>query len=192
MNQACLIGYLAVCEEAARLGLGTHIDVVAMQEGGPQKLVTMALLTYCAQSLAIMACTLGKTSFAVTLLRIVVQPWAKWILWFIIITMNIVNVLAAIFVFVQCKDPRNLWDKNIHSECWPVDVFTNFSLFVGCKLALLYSPMSFSFSMLTTWTAYSGLQDFVLALLPWKIVWGLQMSMKERIAIGFCMSMGVL
>ena len=125
--------------------------MVARQEGGPQKLVTMALLTYCAQSLAIMACTLGKTSFAVTLLRIVVQPWAKWILWFIIVTMNIVNVLAAIFVFTQCKDPRNLWDKSIPSECWPVDVFTNFSLFVGCKWTLVSfctSPSSQVYSVL--------------------------------------------
>lgn len=161
-----------------------------MEEGGPEKLITVALLTYIAQTMAVMSCTLGKTSFAVTLLRIVVQRWARWLLWFIIITMNIVNVLTAIFVFVQCEDPRNLWDKDIPSKCWHVDVFTHFSLFVGCKFV---SPSLFTL-MLTNIasTAYSGLQDFVLALLPWVIIWGLQMSTKERIAIGICMSMGIL
>ena len=48
--------------------------------------------------------------------------------------MNLVNLLAAIFVFGQCKDPRHLWNPAIPSECWPTHVFTNFSLFVGGKM----------------------------------------------------------
>lgn len=96
-------------------------------------LVEAGLMAHIGQTLAIMSCTLGKTSFAVTLLRIVVQDWLKWALWFVIITLNIVNLLAAIFVFVQCKDPRALWNTSIKSECWPTNVFTNFSLFVGSK-----------------------------------------------------------
>ncbi|KAL2850985.1 hypothetical protein BJX68DRAFT_266548 [Aspergillus pseudodeflectus] len=60
-----------------------------------------------------MSCALGKTAFAVTLLRIVVERWMKYLLWFIIITMNTVNTLAALFVFVQCKDPRTNWDPSI-------------------------------------------------------------------------------
>lgn len=91
----------------------------------------MALLCDIGEVLAIMACTLGKTSFAVTLLRIVVHRWMIILLWFVIVTMNMVNVLAALFIFVQCKDPRHLWNPKIPSECWPSDVFTNFSLFVG-------------------------------------------------------------
>lgn len=87
------------------------------------------------ESLAIMACTLGKTSFAVTLLRIVVQRWMVVVLWFVIVTMNIVNILAALFVFLQCRDPRHLWNPMIPSECWPPDVFTNFALFVGGKFS---------------------------------------------------------
>jgi hypothetical protein len=40
--------------------------------------------------------------------------------------------------------------------------------------------------------AYSGAQDFVLALLPWTLVWNLQMKKKEKIGIAFAMSLGVL
>jgi hypothetical protein len=80
-----------------------------------------------------MACALGKTSFAITLLRIVVQRWLICLLWFIIVSMNLVNVLAAIFVFAQCKNLKHLWNTAIPSECWPVHVFTDFSLFVGGK-----------------------------------------------------------
>ncbi|KAL4881372.1 hypothetical protein BJY04DRAFT_227804 [Aspergillus karnatakaensis] len=162
-----LLGYAAVCHAAADVGLGRHIQYVAMN---PQHLIDVARFSSISQTLAIMACAWGKTSFAVTLLRIVVARWMTCLLWFIIITMNIVNTLAAIFVFVQCKDPRTNWDKSIVSECWPTHVFTNYSLFVG---------------------AYSGAQDFLLALLPWTIVWNLQMRKKEKIGVAFAMSLGI-
>ncbi len=85
--------------------------------------------------------------------------------------MNIVNILAAIFVFVQCKDPRTNWNPTKYpSACWPKEVFTNFSLFVG---------------------SYSGAQDVVLALLPWVVVMPLQMKRRERLAVAVAMSLGV-
>ncbi|KAJ6169551.1 hypothetical protein N7497_002394, partial [Penicillium chrysogenum] len=164
----CLVAYAAVCHVAATLGLGQHLEIV---QKAPNNLIQVALLCNIGESLAIMACTLGKTSFAVTLLRIVVQRWMVVVLWFVIVTMNIVNILAALFVFLQCRDPRHLWNPMIPSECWPPDVFTNFALFVG---------------------AYSGAQDFVLALLPWTIVWKLQMRKKEKLGVAFAMSLGIL
>jgi hypothetical protein len=110
--------------------LGQHLALVVKS---PNNLIEVGLLCDIGETLAIMACALGKTSFAVTLLRIVVHKWMVVLLWFVIITMNIVNILAALFVFVQCKDPRHLWNPAIPSECWPSHVFTNFSLFVGGK-----------------------------------------------------------
>ncbi|KAJ5635330.1 uncharacterized protein N7484_008643 [Penicillium longicatenatum] len=162
-----LIAYAAVCHVATHLGLGKHLIVV---EENPNNLMSVALLCDIGEVLAIMACTLGKTSFAVTLMRIVVKRWMLVLLWFVIITMNLVNTLTAFFVFLQCKDPRHLWNPMIPSKCWPADVFTNYSLFVG---------------------AYSGAQDFVLALLPWTIVWNLQMKKKEKFGVAFAMSLGV-
>ncbi|KAL4797223.1 hypothetical protein BDV19DRAFT_359160 [Aspergillus venezuelensis] len=164
----CLIGYAAVCHASADIGLGRHIQWVAQD---PQKLIDVARYSSISQTLAIMACALGKTSFAVTLLRIVLERWMIAILWFVIITMNIANFLAALFVFVQCEDPRTNWDKSIVSKCWPDYVFTNYSLFVG---------------------AYSGAQDFLLALLPWTIVWNLQMKKKkEKLGVAIAMSLGI-
>lgn len=39
---------------------------------------------------------------------------------------------------------------------------------------------------------YSALMDFVLALLPWKIVWNLQMKKKEKFGVATAMSLGVV
>lgn len=127
-----MIAYAAVCHVAATIGLGRHLTVVV--EENPNHVIDVAMLCDIGEALAIMACTLGKTSFAVTLLRIVVHRWMIIVLWFVIVTMNLVNVLAALFIFVQCKDPRHLWNSAIPSECWPADVFTHFSLFVGGRL----------------------------------------------------------
>jgi hypothetical protein len=126
-----LVAYAAVCHVASTIGLGRHVTVVAEN---PNNLIDVAMLCDIGEALAIMACTLGKTSFAVTLLRIVVRRWMIIVLWFVIVTMNLVNVLAALFIFVQCKDPRHLWNSAIPSECWRPDVFTNFCLFVGGML----------------------------------------------------------
>lgn len=150
----------------------------------------MALLCDIGEALAVMACTLGKTSFAVTLLRIVVQRWMVVLLWFVIVTMNLVNILTAFFIFFQCEDPRHLWNPAIASKCWPSDVFTHYSLFVGGKSRDTFFPRLDHH--LTYPVAYSGAQDFVLALLPWTIVWNLQMRKKEKIGVACAMSLGVL
>ena len=40
--------------------------------------------------------------------------------------------------------------------------------------------------------AYSGLQDFVLALIPWFVIMKLQMRKKEKFGIAIAMSLGIL
>jgi len=39
---------------------------------------------------------------------------------------------------------------------------------------------------------YSAATDFALALLPWKIIWNLQMEGREKFGVAVAMSMGVL
>ena len=46
--------------------------------------------------------------------------------------------------------------------------------------------------ILTLGIAYSGCMDFILALLPWLIIWKLEMKKREKIGIALAMSMGVL
>ena len=39
---------------------------------------------------------------------------------------------------------------------------------------------------------YSAGMEFLLALLPWKIIWKLQMKRKEKVGVAFAMSLGIL
>ncbi|PTU18197.1 hypothetical protein P175DRAFT_0443763 [Aspergillus ochraceoroseus IBT 24754] len=173
---ACLLGYAAVCHAAADIGLGRHVQVVAQN---PKDLVNLARLSSISQTLAIMACAWGKTSFAVTLLRIVVKRWMTVLLCFIIITVNVINLLAALFVFVQCKDPRRNWDPSVKTKCWPTHVFTDYSLFVGgiagaaaivktCYLVTLSAKADFTWELtpLLNWAAVEDGLTIIASSIP--------------------------
>ena len=40
--------------------------------------------------------------------------------------------------------------------------------------------------------AYSGAMDLALSILPWKLLWSLQMQKKEKIGVIIAMSMGLV
>ena len=45
---------------------------------------------------------------------------------------------------------------------------------------------------MTSFPAYAALVDITLAMLPWKVLWGLQVKTGEKIGVALAMSMGVL
>ena len=54
------------------------------------------------------------------------------------------------------------------------------------------APEPRSVNGLTELTAYSGVMDLVLAIIPWGIIMRLHMHTKEKIGVALAMSMGVL
>lgn len=123
-----------------------------------------------AGTLSLTAATWSKTSFALTLLRLT-NGWTKGLIWFIIITTNIAMGLSALFIWVQCMPIRKSWDPFVDGRCWSPTVIVHYNIFSA---------------------AYSALMDLSLALLPWKLIWGLQMKKKEKIGVAVAMSCGIL
>jgi hypothetical protein len=39
---------------------------------------------------------------------------------------------------------------------------------------------------------FSVCMDFVLALLPWKVIWNLQLNTRDKFGVAIAMSMGIL
>ncbi|KAJ9193981.1 hypothetical protein DTO164E3_7569 [Paecilomyces variotii] len=161
-----LLIYTTLITAAVKNGLGKHIqDIPSSTE-----LTTALKLTYIGEFLAILACVLSKTSFALSLLRVVVDRWQVVLLWFIIFSMNSLMWLTAILTLAQCQPSAKLWDFQIKAKCWDPSIVTNFAIVSG---------------------AYSGVMDLVLALQPWFIVWKLPMTVKEKIGVALAMSLGV-
>ncbi|EKG14732.1 hypothetical protein MPH_08007 [Macrophomina phaseolina MS6] len=113
----------------------------------------------------------SKACVAFFLLRIVVFLWHKIVLWVCVIAAAVICILCALFDFIRCDPVAGVWNPTIKAYCWMgTEAFTDLSVGVGVT---------------------SVICDFVLALLPWAILWRLNMKTKEKRLIGISMSLGV-
>jgi rhodopsin domain-containing protein len=118
---------------------------------------------------SIIAAAWSKTSFAVLLLRFT-EGWKRKFVWFVIITVNLFLGLSALFTYVQCSPIKRLWDGTVEGKCWDQHVIVKYN----------------SFS-----SAWSGVMDIMLAVLPWSIINRRSLNQKERLGVLVAMSMGV-
>ncbi|KAH7108668.1 hypothetical protein B0J11DRAFT_242407 [Dendryphion nanum] len=122
------------------------------------------------QGICIMGIAASKGSVAIFLLRIVIRKWHVALLWFCIVSTTLLCAITTILLFVQCRPTAFLWDRTIvGGVCW-----LNFTA-VGLTMG-----------------AWSAAMDFVLAILPWHIIMGLNMKRKEKLTVAFGLSLGIL
>ena len=136
------------------------------------------------------AIALSKISFGITLLRLT-DGWIRLFVYFAISTLAIFAVPATIIPWVQCKPLAKTFVDFIPGTCinkYPSVVYGRFQ--AGEQM----NPKSFYFDLfwLTCDAVWSALMDVCLALLPWKILWGLQMRPAEKIGVCIAMSLGIL
>ncbi|KAH7109981.1 hypothetical protein EDB81DRAFT_832718 [Dactylonectria macrodidyma] len=161
----CLLVSVAVVTYLVRLGFGKHV-----QDVPPNNLWQHSLVFSINRIFAVLAVSLSKTSFALTLLRIA----GRWMKLFILATITVMNILFVAYIllhWLQCTPAEKLWHPEIPGTCLP-----NHTL-------LIYTM---------TVAALSGVMDCILALLPWKIVWWeAQINVKEKAGVALAMSMGI-
>ncbi|KAM5362800.1 hypothetical protein ACJZ2D_012332 [Fusarium nematophilum] len=129
--------------------------------------ITLARVHHNLQTLAL---GLTKTSFGTTLLRLMPGGWEAKLIWGLIISMNLqfaVHIIATWQAICGAPDQGHIGGDN----CWNLSQSVTFTVFSAL---------------------YSALCDFILALLPWRMIFNLQMKQAERISIALALSMGVL
>ncbi|KAH8660334.1 hypothetical protein BX600DRAFT_551752 [Xylariales sp. PMI_506] len=153
---------LTMCSSALLTEM-VHIGYMyTVMSGNP-----ITTLTRCAHTCHLIALALSKTAFATMLLRFS-SKWQKYVIWFIIGSIAIVftvHIFGLWKGFCPGPDPYSI------QPCWDS---TN-----PIKLNIISSM-------------YSGLTDFVLAALPWKVIMSLQMKKSERISVAIAMSVGIV
>ncbi|KAK0612021.1 hypothetical protein B0T14DRAFT_439154 [Immersiella caudata] len=127
------------------------------------------LMTNLAGTFSILAACWSKTSFAITVLRIS-SGWVKWLIWFIIITVNLSLGTAVAITWGQCTPIEKTWQPRLQGQCWPKDIQIWYNIYTAI---------------------YSGTMDIVLAVIPWKVIWTLTMNKKEKFGVLVAMSMGI-
>ncbi|SPO06835.1 uncharacterized protein DNG_09529 [Cephalotrichum gorgonifer] len=151
--------------ENIRLGYGKHIWDIDPENF----LLRMPLIMNISSTFGIVATAWSKTSFALTLLRIC-DGWTWAAVWCIIASMNMLLGLSALFIWIQCTPIQKSWLPLTEGTCYPPERIVGY---------LMISA------------GYSALMDFILAFLPWKLLWRLNMQKKEKIGVIIAMSMGV-
>ncbi|KAI1422472.1 hypothetical protein F5Y12DRAFT_762757 [Xylaria sp. FL1777] len=160
----CIILSNAATSVAISLGWGQPPYEIAPNDWSQ---ILLALLI--SGLFSILAAAISKTSFALTLLRIS-SGWVKWTIWFVIVTINVAMGLSLIFNWIQCTPVEKNFNFSIPGSCWPRTTL------------IAYNAVT---------AAYSGAMDILLALLPWKIIWKMDMSRKERFGAICAMSLGL-
>jgi hypothetical protein len=153
--------------QCVRLGWGRHVMYTDRQNWLPMSLSGLISAVF-----GLTAAAWSKTSFAVTLLRLMRYDGPTYyVIWFIIVTINLFLGLQALFSLVRCKPLAAAWDHSIQdAQCLDSKSLVHFGIFGS---------------------VWSGVMDILLALLPWKMLRGLQMVRREKVGVGLAMSLGV-
>jgi hypothetical protein len=165
-----IAGWVALVLSCAFLTLCTHYDLGKHGDDiKKENLSNLLKYTYFAGFFSILAAIWSKSSFAITLLGFSTGRTRK-VVWFILISINIIMGGNALLQWIQCWPIPKLW-LGVEGVCW-------------LKFRRVRAINTFV-------AAYSGTADVVLALLPWKIIWNAKIRRSEKLGALFAMSMGV-
>ncbi|KAK4098445.1 hypothetical protein N658DRAFT_488495 [Parathielavia hyrcaniae] len=121
--------------------------------------------------LTTLATAWSKVAFAITLSRIVTNRYLRYFLRFVMVTANLIIIIAMISIWVPaCVDPRRIWRPE-NTRCFDL-------------LLLQYLG---GITMV-----YGGVIDVMLALFPWFIIRKLLLDTREKLGLTFAMSLGAI
>lgn len=165
IGQALLLVEAIITQTGQVLGFGKRtVDI------DPNNVLTIALFTSVGASISCFASTFSKISFGITLLRLTTGK-IRWSVWFSVLTLFLFMLPSAFITWIQCTPTARAWNPAIEGHCWDATYTVNYGIFNA---------------------AWCAATDFYLALLPWTLIWGLQMRLREKLGVGVAMSMGVL
>ncbi|KAK2012164.1 hypothetical protein LZ32DRAFT_510230, partial [Colletotrichum eremochloae] len=151
---------------AVSLGFGRHVSTISHQNKRKINLFAILVATF-----SILAITLSKASFALMLYRLIINKWLKYLLVFIIVSVNLLMNLVWMLAFAKCTPLAKVFDPSVPGKCWDMRLLLRFEIFTAY---------------------YSALLDFVLAFLPWQILMGAILRRSERLGVAVAMSFGAI
>ncbi|KAK1984449.1 hypothetical protein LZ30DRAFT_779823 [Colletotrichum cereale] len=160
----CLFIESIITQICINLGFGRHYYNISPQTN----LLTIAIYTSVGASVSCFASTGSKVGFGVTLLRLT-SGWYKAFVWFAIVTLTVVMLPSATMTWLKCRPVQKNFNRQMEGTCWDESVTLNYGIFNAA------------------WCAFT---DFVLALVPWKLIWGMRLKRHEKLGVCFAMSLG--
>ncbi|KAF2998076.1 hypothetical protein E8E14_001810 [Neopestalotiopsis sp. 37M] len=147
------------------LGFGKHILDMDFKN-----MDSITYLGASALTASILAINASKISFAVTLIPLTSDIYRGFI-YFAITTLILFAIPVTVLPWVQCRPLAKTFVDFLPGECIDKTISLKYGIFQA---------------------AWAAFMDFALALLPWKILWGVQMRTVEKLGVCFAMSLGFL
>ncbi|KAL4892381.1 hypothetical protein BDV59DRAFT_208695 [Aspergillus ambiguus] len=136
--------------------------------GDPMTYFTAVKYELFSQVAGIMVIGVGKLAVGLFLLRIVRNRVQVWVIRGFLAATTFISVFASICVIVQCIPVQKSWNRMAPGTCW-----------------LDFSKVGFTVG------SWFVVDDFSFAILPWFIVWDLNMKRKEKFTVAGALSLGV-
>ncbi len=102
-----------------------------------EKMPMTAMISYSAGFATILAAAWSKTSFGITLLRISTGP-VRWVIWFIILSVNIILGVSAAIMWTRCWPVAKLWYPDIEGNCWTTVTMERYQTFTSGKVQAIH------------------------------------------------------
>ena len=157
----------------------------------------LTLLGLVSSTFSLFSVLASKASFALTLLRLVDGRWRK-LLWAVIVSMAALIGPQIILTWMVCNPLHKLWHPEVEGRCRSPHFNNVFGQVSAGMAARRQAPSrrclgsNWEMMLMNYDVVYSGGMDVFLALLPWKILWSLPMTTREKAGVAIAVSMGIL
>lgn len=117
---------------AVKLGFGQELSSI-----DAPNVPKIIMHDYLAQTFGLAGGAMGRISFIVFVVGLLVQKRShRIILWILVGLQLVVNCVFIIILFVQCPGHASaIWDHSGRAKCWDPRVQAYYSYFQGCKLS---------------------------------------------------------
>lgn len=88
-------------------------------------------------SFMIIGAAWSKSSFAISLLRIS-TGWARVLIWFIIVSVNIFLGLSVLFTWIRCWPLQKMWISSIEGSCWSRWITLHYNMFTAGMCIVIF------------------------------------------------------
>ncbi|KAG4429442.1 hypothetical protein IFR05_015073 [Cadophora sp. M221] len=182
----CEVIVLACQFKAIDLGFGNPMSTIS-----PATLVLINKFFFPLGLFGFWASSLARISIGGMLLRFEISKAWKVIIWIAIAIQIAMPIGANIFMLLQCRPIRALWDQVPDAVCWSPSKSQSFGYIYSGSLALALLALSATAS--TNMSQVVGVtSDLVFAVMPMVFIWTLHRPTIERALVSALMALGLL
>jgi len=127
----CLVLYATFLTVAYRYGMGHHLSTLSHHN-----MVEAHRFLAVSYFFGTIGKPLSKTSFAVTLLRLISERWQKGVIVGIIVTTNVFLWISAVFVFTSCTPVQRIFDPKLPGKCLDTKAILHYNQFSAGEIVL--------------------------------------------------------